>query len=214
MKTQGQKLKELRTSLALSQETLAEQLGISIKSIQRYETDKFKPDTYTLVKLATYFDVSSDYLLGLLTFEGDLKEESNRIFQNGKYNAFYSRYLQCKRSNAVDETSEYYWIHSEENSMIGGQTKWVGWVDETYTLEVRILRSVIPMRAIEACTQAHGRPMLLNEEEDVIAFRMFGGHAIVRKEICERYLPEFLEDFISNPEQQLHKISKNEDITF
>ncbi|MEG6585415.1 helix-turn-helix domain-containing protein [Dendrosporobacter sp. 1207_IL3150] len=207
MKTQGQKLKELRISLSLSQEKLAEELGVSIKSIQRYETDKSKPDTYTLVKLATYFDVSSDYLLGLLAFEGDLKEESNKIFLNGKYNKIYSRYLQCKRSIAVDENSEYYWVQSEENSVIGGQTEWVGWLDEMRTLEVRRLRPVIPLRAIEACIQAHSRPMLLNEEEDVIVFRMFGGHAIVRKEICERYLPEFLENFLNHTDEQLHKVS-------
>lgn len=198
MKTQGQKIKELRTSLNMSQETLADELGISIKSIQRYETDKSKPDTYTLVKLATYFDVSADYILGLLAFEGELREESNKILQDGKYNKFYNRYLKCKKSTTIDESSEYYWIYSEENEIIGGQTSWSGWLDETRTLEVRKLRPVIAMKAIEACTKAHGRPMLLNDEEDVVVFRMFGGHAIVRKEVCECFLPEFLEDFISD----------------
>lgn len=204
MKTQGQRIKDLRNSLNLSQGTLAEELGVSIKSIQRYETDKSKPDSYALVKLATYFDVSTDYLLGLLAFEGDLKAESNKIFHDGKNNMFYKRYLKCKRSTTVDESSEYYWIHSEENNVIGGQTEWIGWSDETRTLEVRRLRPVIPMKAIEACTKMYGRPMLLNDEDDVIVFRLFGGQAIVRKEICERYLPEFLEEFISDPEQQLH----------
>lgn len=52
--------------------------------------------------------------------------------------------------------------------------------------------------AIEECTQMYGRPMLLNEKEDAVVFRIFGGHAIVMKEICECYLPEFLEDFISD----------------
>lgn len=205
MKTQGQKLKDLRVSLALSQENLAEQLGISIKSIQRYETDKSKPDTYTLVKIATYFDVSTDYLLGLLPYEDELKEKPNKIFRDGKYNALYSHYLKCIRSTAVDEDSEYYWIRSE-NGMIGGQTMWVGYADEMCTLEVRRLRGVLPIKALEICTQICGRPMLLNEAADVIAFRIYGGHAIVKKAICERYLPEFLEDFICDTKEEFDKI--------
>jgi Uncharacterized protein conserved in bacteria len=87
MKTLGQKLKELRNSIDLSQETLAEQLGISIKSIQRYESNKFQPDTYTLVKFATYFDISVDYLLGLLPYDSESKKEIDKVFQKGKYNA-------------------------------------------------------------------------------------------------------------------------------
>ncbi|MCM0759086.1 MULTISPECIES: helix-turn-helix domain-containing protein [Sporomusa] len=197
MKTLGQKLKELRASLDLSQEKLSEELGISIKSIQRYETDKFQPDTYTMVKLATYFDVSTDYLLGLLAYDGELREIASKVSQNGKYNAFYSHHLKCKNSSDVDESNGYYWIHSVENRVIGGQTEWVGWLNEARTLEIRRLRPVIPMIAIRECTNIHGRPMLLNKEEDVIVFRLFGGHAVVKKEICEQYLPEFLEDFIA-----------------
>ncbi|WP_312561468.1 helix-turn-helix transcriptional regulator [Anaerospora sp.] len=207
MKTQGQILKNLRSSLALSQEALAEELGMSIKSIQRYETDKSKPDTYALVKFATYFDVSTDYLLGLLSYEGDLKEKPNIIFRDGKYNAFYSHYLKCIRSTAVDKDSEYYWVRSEDG-IIGGQTMWVGYVDETCTLDVRRLRTVVPMLALAECIRICGRPMILNEVEDAMVYRMYGGHAIVKKEICERYLPEFLEDFICDPKEEFDKISR------
>jgi hypothetical protein len=41
-----------------------------------------------------------------------------------------------------------------------------------------------------------GKPMILNSEEDVVIFLIFGGQAIVKKEICEKYLPWFLEPFI------------------
>jgi transcriptional regulator with XRE-family HTH domain len=201
MKTLGQRLKELRASLDLSQEILSEQLGISIKSIQRYESNRSQPDTYTLVKLATYFDVSTDYLLGLLPYDQELNEERGKLSRNRGHNPFYIRYLACKKDNAVDESSEYYWIQYDEEGMVGGQTAWVGWLDEARTIEIRRLRPVIPMKAIEACTRVYGRPMLLNNEEDVIVFRLFGGHAIVKKEICERYLPEFAEDYIGeNPQ--------------
>ncbi|SHK15181.1 helix-turn-helix domain-containing protein [Desulforamulus aeronauticus] len=194
--TLGKKIKELRNALGLSQEILAEQIEISLKSIQRYESDKSRPDTYALVKLATYFDVSTDYLLGLLAIKEDLKEKSNKVLQNGKYNELYSWYLRCKNNIEVDQSAVYYWIHFGDDGMIGGQTEWVGWADEDYKIEIRRLRPVIPVKAIEGCTKVFGRPLLINEEKDVVVFRLFGGHAIVKQEICERFLPEFLEDFI------------------
>ncbi len=43
--------------------------------------------------------------------------------------------------------------------------------------------------------------MVINSLLDVIAFLIYGGQAIVRADICEQYLPEFMEDFITeNPE--------------
>ena len=204
MKTQGQKIKELRTSLKMTQETLAENLGISIKSIQRYETDKSKTDTYSLKKIAKFCDVSADYLLGLLTFEGEFREGSNNSLQNEKNNVFYSHYLRCKKSTDIDAYSEYYWIYYEKNKIIGGQTAWSGWLDETHVLEVRKLRPVIPIKAIEVCTKKYDdRPMLVNNEKDAIIFQIFGGNAIIKKEICEQCLPEFLENFISDPKKLL-----------
>lgn len=60
----GKKLKELRKSYGLTQEKLAEALDISRVNYTRYETDKVRPDYETLVRLADFYDVSTDYLLG------------------------------------------------------------------------------------------------------------------------------------------------------
>lgn len=38
--------------------------------------------------------------------------------------------------------------------------------------------------------------MVLNSEEDAITFRIYGGEAIVRTDICEQYLPEFAREYI------------------
>ncbi|MNP75858.1 hypothetical protein D3C76_1729850 [compost metagenome] len=83
---------------------------------------------------------------------------------------------------------------------------WVGWADKNCKLEIRKLRKVYPEKAIEACTEVYGKPMVLNYEEDAIVFRMFGGQAIVKREICEQFLPEYLENFFSeNPEVNIYK---------
>ncbi len=56
----GKKLKELRKSENLTQQQLADILGISRVNYTRYETDKVRPDYETIIKLADFYDVSLD----------------------------------------------------------------------------------------------------------------------------------------------------------
>ena len=65
MSNVGERIKDLRTSAGLSQQGLANELGISIKSIQRYEKNANEPSRYVAKLIATYFAVSIDYLLGV-----------------------------------------------------------------------------------------------------------------------------------------------------
>lgn len=58
-------LRDLRKEKGISQETLARDLGVSKSTIGLYETGDTLPDAKTLRDLAVYFDVSSDWLLGL-----------------------------------------------------------------------------------------------------------------------------------------------------
>ncbi|QVK17762.1 helix-turn-helix transcriptional regulator [Mycoplasmatota bacterium] len=59
-----QNLKKLRGTKGITQKQLAEFLNISSSTIAMYESGKRDPDTGTLKKLANFFDVSTDYLLG------------------------------------------------------------------------------------------------------------------------------------------------------
>lgn len=58
------RLKELRSSRNLTQAELARDLHISLGAIGNWESNTRKPDTDTIQKIAEYFDVSVDYLLG------------------------------------------------------------------------------------------------------------------------------------------------------
>lgn len=58
----GKKLKELRQSENLTQQELAEKLGIGRVNYTRYETGAARPDYETLIKLADFYDVSLDEL--------------------------------------------------------------------------------------------------------------------------------------------------------
>lgn len=60
----SERLTMLRQERNLTQNELAEAVGISRSALSLYELNKREPDFSTLDKLALYFDVSSDFLLG------------------------------------------------------------------------------------------------------------------------------------------------------
>lgn len=58
------RLKELRNAKGLYQKDIANELNIAISTYSYWEQGKIEPDNTTLKKLADYFGVSVDYLLG------------------------------------------------------------------------------------------------------------------------------------------------------
>ena len=60
----SERLKTLRSEKELTQEQLARELGISNKSISVYEKGTSLPSIDTLARLASYFNVTVDYLIG------------------------------------------------------------------------------------------------------------------------------------------------------
>jgi len=63
----NQQIHDLRISRRISQVELAKHLGVSKQSVSNWENDNIQPSIEMLVKLAKFFSVSSDYLLGLDT---------------------------------------------------------------------------------------------------------------------------------------------------
>lgn len=60
----GTRLKYLRNQSGLTQQEIADKLGISRANYSHIENERNEPDNATLVKIAHLFDVSTDYLLG------------------------------------------------------------------------------------------------------------------------------------------------------
>ncbi len=59
-----QRLIELRLALGVSQRMIAEYLGVTNQTYSNYETGKREPSREMVLRLADYFDVTTDYLLG------------------------------------------------------------------------------------------------------------------------------------------------------
>lgn len=62
--TLGEKIKEQRIAHGLSQETLAEAMGVSRQAVTKWEADQSVPSSEKLILLAKLFHISLDALIG------------------------------------------------------------------------------------------------------------------------------------------------------
>ena len=58
------RIRHLRENQGLRQIDVAHATGIDQKTLSNYENEKTNPDSYSLIRLADFFDVSIDYLVG------------------------------------------------------------------------------------------------------------------------------------------------------
>jgi DNA-binding XRE family transcriptional regulator len=65
----GERFKQLREEANLTMEQLAASLGTKKQTISRYENNQREPEYATLIKIAQFFNVSTDYLLGLKDYK-------------------------------------------------------------------------------------------------------------------------------------------------
>lgn len=71
-----ERLKELRSGRGYYQREVAKFLGISLRAYQYYEAGGREPNIENIKKLAAYFKVSTDYLLGFAD-TGSTPESAN-----------------------------------------------------------------------------------------------------------------------------------------
>ena len=58
------RIRELREDRDLRQKDVADATGIDQKTLSNYETGKTNPDSVAILRLADFFEVTTDYLLG------------------------------------------------------------------------------------------------------------------------------------------------------
>lgn len=85
--TIGEKIKLLRKKENMSQEQLANILGLSRQAVSRWETENAIPDTAIIIKLSELFHVKTDYLLKEEYIDISSQHEEKIEAQRKKYNA-------------------------------------------------------------------------------------------------------------------------------
>lgn len=77
----GKKIRKLRKSKNLTQEKLAELLGIGTPNISYIENGKFAPSIETLEKLANIFEIEP-YEIYMCSAEKNIEEIKDYVFKN------------------------------------------------------------------------------------------------------------------------------------
>ena len=83
MATFSERLRMLREERKMGQKEVASLLGLTYSSIGKYETDSRQPPLHSILRLAEFFQVSTDFLLGRsnirLSAEEVINEHENMI---------------------------------------------------------------------------------------------------------------------------------------
>jgi len=76
----GKRITSLRKNAGYTQEELAKKLNITRSALSQYELGSRNPDYDLLIKIADFFEVSTDYLLRGV----DQKEQDNTLTEEAK----------------------------------------------------------------------------------------------------------------------------------
>ncbi len=114
----GETIKTLRRNSDMTQEKLAEMLSISPQAVSRWETNIAMPDISLLPPLANLFDVTTDFLLGMDTYQKDLRkaEFDEAFFEYWKHDDKEKNYRIAVRAAAEYPGNMEYveWLASSE----------------------------------------------------------------------------------------------------
>lgn len=111
----SQRLRKLRREKDISQKVLGEHIGCSEGSVSLYEQGKRSPDYEMLLKIADFFSVSTDYLLGKTPIKDEVEYlRANRFNLPGEelpeeiYAEVvkYANYLLEKHENKQSDTNK------------------------------------------------------------------------------------------------------------
>ena len=173
----GKTLKTLRNSRNISATKLSEDLNIHRGSLSNWETGRRTPDSEMLLKIANYFNVSVDYLLGndtddtdLFNLKGDVrflkKVKDNEMVKIPVLGAIRAGLPLYADENIID----YEYVHQEELLM----------GEETFFLEVKG-DSMINARIYEGDRVRIRKQNHLDNNGDIMAVRVNGDEATLKR---------------------------------
>lgn len=105
----GNRLKQLRNEYGILQKDLAEQLNLSQQTISLYESNKRQPDYDTLRTIAEFFNVSTDYILGITNIREPINiitDTSDEYIVEEKFKTYNTSKKRIKALEILDKIYE------------------------------------------------------------------------------------------------------------
>lgn len=109
MKSMGEIIAKLRKDAGLTQEQLANMIGVSAQTVSKWETGTTMPDILLLPIIADVFDVDIDSLYGIKR-----NARSKKVYKHNAHEVLY---------NSFFETLEYLWHNAETDAEIAENVK-------------------------------------------------------------------------------------------
>lgn len=102
----SERLRELREERGLTMQKLGEEIGTSGVSIGYYEKGQRVPDIHTLSNMCKFFDVTSDYLIGLTDYRENKDMTAQLKIAEEMRSALCNRRLVLGLGNVLEVTEE------------------------------------------------------------------------------------------------------------
>lgn len=112
----GELLAKLRKERGILQKELAKYLNVTVATISNYEKGVHAPDYETLIKLADFFDVSTDYLLQRTDYRSSISTLNEKLLVDYKVSDLLNAILELDQKS-MTALVDYYELLSLRNSM-------------------------------------------------------------------------------------------------
>lgn len=86
-------LRTLRAESGVTQKQLADAVGVSQQSINKYENHNIEPDVETLIRIADFFHISVDHLIGHAMPSTELSVAETRLL--AQYRRLSKKQREC-----------------------------------------------------------------------------------------------------------------------
>lgn len=116
MKTLQERLKDLRTDHDLSQREIANTLGITQQIYSAYETARSELPIRHLVRLAEYYQVNTEYLLGLTDYKYPLEELNKPFLENISFAGMTTLMVALKKQERRSAFDFLLFLNSKKNN--------------------------------------------------------------------------------------------------
>ena len=112
----GELLAKLRKEQGVLQKDIAAYLGVTVATISNYEKGVHSPDYETLVKLADYFNVSTDYLLQRTDYKAGINILNKQLVTDYTVSDLLNTLMQLDQ-HSMESLLDYYELLSLRNSL-------------------------------------------------------------------------------------------------
>lgn len=101
MKLVNEIIRGLREDMDLKQSDISKVLGIAQQTYSTYETGEYELPSRHLKMLATFYNVSADYLLGITDYKGTMMQLEETLANNVTFGGLISNIMALNNDNQI-----------------------------------------------------------------------------------------------------------------